>query len=659
MRKRFVRYSLFLVAFLLISGAVLLLVAYRPPGTPETAGPDAAPRRTTVEDLAAKGFPTMSNPRRAAYTQTAAQSIEEVVADLGNTMIMGYCQPTHGYIMGHGKLAPWRLRMCHNIKVLRLIEEGREDPDLVVPLLRDCVTTCLSSYDDCREERMTEWTRYANGERPPATTGDNDVYYNEHRRYEDPILEFTRLHETTYMALYTLANIERLGPPEALADFIEKKKPFGYRCADLDVWLIDCYFKQEGTDAGEYAGRHEALTGGAEVSGSRIAQSKWNALWDVHEPLLAARQVDVSDIQTIEILEIPWSMDLDEEVKEKIVQNFLDYCNQRRPSGEGVPRLEDAVSLWQQAARDYVEFLRKRTFEESAYRTRDWSELSNVLANEPNSDVRNPRTPMILARTRRFCKLVAAVNEARDAGEMDEVIGALERTVERLLSDRREVEETILGLVETEPEMFTGEATEKQGNRLVDLFSGFGLSGYAAPDRLIPSSLDGTQYGLMTNAILLGLTEDGRAIGPLLEIAGYDGAPFVEKLLLNCRWTRPDFSVAAPKVIIADAADRILAACATRPDIDAAAQAVVRQYAQWRSQRGLPKREVYWMYPYDAPVIPHDLPGMVTGAPPNENLFPLKLPIHPSDAPEKGLTEQDITDILDWAERFHKARTGN
>jgi len=47
--------------------------------------------QSTVQDLMDKGFPLMSNPRKAAYAQTAQQTTAEVVADLGNEMTIGYC----------------------------------------------------------------------------------------------------------------------------------------------------------------------------------------------------------------------------------------------------------------------------------------------------------------------------------------------------------------------------------------------------------------------------------------------------------------------------------------------------------------------------------------------------------------------------------------
>ena len=67
--------------------------------------------------------------------------------------------------------------------------------------------------------------------------------YNKNRRYQCPLLEFQRIHDVAYMSLYILANIGQLDA-DLLAEWIQKEEPPLYDCPDMDLWLIDAYFRQ-------------------------------------------------------------------------------------------------------------------------------------------------------------------------------------------------------------------------------------------------------------------------------------------------------------------------------------------------------------------------------------------------------------------------------
>lgn len=322
-----------------------------------------------------------------------------------------------------------------------------------------------------------------------------------------------------------------------------------------------------------------------------------------------------------------------------------------------------AELLWEKRADKYIQFLRRRSFKESAYRTSDASELIGLIGNDPNSQPHYRRTPRMFARTRRFRKLFFEVNRARASGELDAVLDALHATVRRFLSDREKVEAAILELVETEPELFVfaRDITEKQRQPVRDLFVGYGLTGYDARDGAIPTNLKGIQYGLLANSMLLGLTEDSRAIEPLLDIARYDGKPFGEKLPKP--WDRGegyDYTVAAPHAVVADALDRILVACSRRDSIESRARAIAEDYVQWRSQRRFPARKVFQMFPYDGPSTSYGL--SVTGVVEEVETVPFELPFGAGQAVTfhgpPVLTEEKITKILEWAERLYKAERG-
>lgn len=287
---------------------------------------DIRPPRGTMGDLTAKGFPVMSNPRRAAYVQTARQTTAEVVADLGNEMTLTYCSGHIDAQYGVHQIGRYWLYIPRHIKVLRLIEEGRRKPEAVSKLLREAIARCVADYDRARKAWDKDWRRFWAKQRGNPVTGDADEYYNRHRRYEDPLLEFPRLHHAAYSAFYILADMGKLDPT-LLAEWIRPKKPWRFDCYDMNVWLIDCYFRQTpGQSAAEVS--HLALLGGVEIGGKRIQHSRWNAAWDIHHFLLAARGVNTSDIQTISVLNLPRSLPpaLDKATKHKLIESFLKHA---------------------------------------------------------------------------------------------------------------------------------------------------------------------------------------------------------------------------------------------------------------------------------------------------------------------------------------------
>lgn len=251
--------------------------------------------QSTIQDLMDKGFPLMENPRKAAYTQTAQQTTAEVVSDLGNEMTIGYCSLHINIDALPTDIARYYRAISAHIKVMRLIEEGRQNPAMVSQLLQDAIRDCTSGYNEVWQARNVEWIKWTTGQWAPSGTGDDDEYYNTYRKYKDAILEFERLHNVIYSSFYILANVGR-DDPKLLGEWIQKDKHPQYLCTDMDVFLVDCYFNQV-RDSSEAAKKHAALTDGFNISGERVRQSAWNALWDVHHPLLAAKKVNLSDMK--------------------------------------------------------------------------------------------------------------------------------------------------------------------------------------------------------------------------------------------------------------------------------------------------------------------------------------------------------------------------
>jgi len=285
--------------------------------------------RSTISELLGKGFPLMSNPRKAAYNQTVGQPIHEVVADLGNPFVIMYCRRSNSIAATPCSMSRLNNEIPSNIKVLRLIEEGRKNREEIGPLIEETISNCLEQYDVVcgMWERMFR----PSSARPPenSSVSESDEYYRRHKRYELSPLEIHRIHYVVYSSFYILANIGELNNPALLSAWIRKRKAPTFESPDMDAWLIDCYFNASAADTSPICQKHRQITKGQLLSGSRVKMSKWDALWDIHHPLIAARDVDVADIETIDVLEIPLSLPVEGRSVDQIISNFLVYCEQR------------------------------------------------------------------------------------------------------------------------------------------------------------------------------------------------------------------------------------------------------------------------------------------------------------------------------------------
>jgi hypothetical protein len=276
----------------------------------------------TMGELLKKGFPSISTPRNHVYEQTARQSLPEVVADLGNPTTMEMCR-VNVYGGMRNNIGHWWDRLSRNVKIMRLIEEGRKRPEIVAPLVKKGIREALDSYDTVKKAALIEQEKYFKGLRPSATISSNDAYYNKNFKYKDPLFEQIRLPDVIYASFYILANLNQIDSPQLLAEWIQKEKFLRTDCKRLNVFLVDCYFKQPQVTGTSAAKQYTEITQGYKLSGDKVKQSSWKAAWDIHDFLLAARKVDVSDLPTIEVLEIP--RDLKGRVPVTVQDNAIKY----------------------------------------------------------------------------------------------------------------------------------------------------------------------------------------------------------------------------------------------------------------------------------------------------------------------------------------------
>ncbi len=327
--------------------------------------------------------------------------------------------------------------------------------------------------------------------------------------------------------------------------------------------------------------------------------------------------------------------------------------------------IKDAEVLWQEREDIYTEYLKKESLAQSAFRTYIMTELMLVLGNDGNFSPFNPDTIRIHARTRRYCKLILEIEQAKTTGELSSVVQTLGETVDRFIAERKSVEEKILALMKEKPELFQPGV---QSFEVQKLTMGVGLMGPGTwyisvpdPEEAIPISLRGTKLGVLANTFLLGFTQDPRAVAPLLKVAAYDCEPFLEqyekkvygKRIDPGRRLQMDYRLDNPWAI-ADALDRILMSDAAQSGSSAAAT-VAGNYSEWRSEQSWPPRETVKIYPFDAPQTPHNLPGSVTGRIQKVQTTTLALPLEVSFDGRPGLVVEDREEILQWARRYHEA----
>lgn len=278
---------------------------------------------STASDLTNKGLPLMPHFRRKVYEQTTKQTIPEVVADLGNILVTMWCDTNLNMTAPGFEIMKWRNEIMPNMKVLRLIEEGRKNPDYIADLVETAISECMKDYNDIHMKFDIEWAKQES-----HTLRENDPYYEEHKRYDNPMHEAQRVNFIINASFYILINIDRFDNPKLLSEWIETKKIADFDSLEMEIWLIDTYFRMADDEDSRYYENHKLLTKDMKIPDpTQKTMSAWDAPWDIHDFMLAAASVDVSDIETIDVLEIPPKIGLTDIIPVyRTFDNFHEYC---------------------------------------------------------------------------------------------------------------------------------------------------------------------------------------------------------------------------------------------------------------------------------------------------------------------------------------------
>jgi len=288
------------------------------PNTTDSAPVAAEPGSTVVhtvdvavvpkgktEVLKQKGFPAISNPRREAIAQVENKSMAEMAADMGNMVHLALTQEADE-AQSIMQISPISHAIQTNLYVLRLIEEGHQNPDAAAHAIGSHLTEEMDSYEALlkaysEDEMAKHWAD------PPIPTETS--YYKANLHYQSPHLEVERIHRVIYYSFYVLLNIGKIDNVKQLMRWEELSARRSYGCMEFEMWLIDSYVRRGACDGGGVRTAWEAAVGDRVISDtSTIRRSAWNESWSATDLLIKAKNVDSSVFRSVDILAVPLSL---------------------------------------------------------------------------------------------------------------------------------------------------------------------------------------------------------------------------------------------------------------------------------------------------------------------------------------------------------------
>jgi len=297
------------------------------------------PMEGLLERLSQSGAPYMSNPQRFMIEATAKQSTEEVVGDIGNYWTSGGLTTHESF---GSPCADLSYRLARDVKVKRLVEEGRRDPERVGKLLAKKVAALLPHHKNAR------WLASLPTEKLRALPGGWKTHSTYNLVLNDPKsdLPTTRLLEIEAAignALYVLAAIRYHPGIRPLQEVVSSRRPRPVRSEAFLVYLVDSFLAHWPADqlpdqAASLLAKHRTLIGKTQVSGWHMKASRWNSPWDRLDPMLMVGRVGTEPLNgpslTLEMEIVP--PDLEARLLQGMVQtevvldNFLTFCREVR-----------------------------------------------------------------------------------------------------------------------------------------------------------------------------------------------------------------------------------------------------------------------------------------------------------------------------------------
>jgi len=246
---------------------------------------------------------------RRLYRETAAQSVEQVVVDLGQFFAKAdSCQRNTQYAAN--ELEGWALTIPCNIKVRRLVEEGRRDPDLVATLLNNQIAAELAGYPAARDAWIAYMARYRRGDAPPPSISADDATYRSTRHYADPIFELDRVNYVIQAALYILGDIGRLNA-HTLAAWVAQDQPPELRCRELEVWLVHVLLASKPPHGSGPARGLAETASRMTVPVTRRPFPRWDA------------DADTAAQEPFEMLDLPVALPIDPALADRLLQQLV------------------------------------------------------------------------------------------------------------------------------------------------------------------------------------------------------------------------------------------------------------------------------------------------------------------------------------------------
>ena len=261
-----------------------------------------------------------------------------------------------------------------------------------------------------------------------------------------------------------------------------------------------------------------------------------------------------------------------------------------------------------------LEQIKAETFWESLARACNYNEVRkapeggfrHIYGHDWNTLEKMTKTPL-------FAKMHADLRRARNEGMIEALIWDMRDSSSDYLEKMAVTEKELLLLIEANPQFFQteGELTQEAYDKLTPLIRSNSVKLQKSPDGLLLLDIISAQRGLRWNSIFLGLTENPKAMAPLLNIAHADRER-KRMIAENDTLTRYEAAMQAKIIVnndlsagscwaLADAFDRVLVASAEMDSLPSAAAEVAAAYIEWRKERQpTPRQSEYlddWGYP--------------------------------------------------------------